>query len=121
MSFNITNMGIAEASLTLSMFLWALVLSVPDLANKDKSYLPFLDTLPEWVWAFICGVIGLIMLFGILTKNKFVRETGMILSTMFWTFMTTLVLLGGHYLHSISYFICATTALWIYIRKAKKV
>lgn len=115
----LSKLGVAETSLVLSMFWWGIILGSPTLMKYDKSFVPFLDIFPTSVWSITCIVIGMIIMIGMLTRKTSVREVGLMLSGMFWVFMTFLVMLGGCYLHGVSYLICSVTSFWLFIRNVK--
>jgi hypothetical protein len=110
---------IAETSLMLVALWWGVLLIIPARTFSNPVYHAMESLMPESVWGIQCLFIGIVLLCGMVVRNKLLRNIGLLLSTGFWIFVSVSLWLGDHYTTGTSYAIWAIMAAWLYIHLIK--
>lgn len=87
---------VVEAFLMLLSFWWAFILLLPtDTFALSQTYQPMLLIMGEVWWGMYFGFLGCVLLYGLKYKEKKWVMVGLMISTVTWLFVGSLMLVGS--------------------------
>lgn len=114
--FNINpNVMLIEKAAARLAYWWSIVLLLP--VNIFKEFHVYGVMTPEIVWGINILLIGITHTVGLKKENYLLRRIGLLLSTGFWLFTGTSLLLGGlPLLLIVAYFLFAWLTASVYVK-----